>query len=280
MEEQEVSLEQAVSSSGAVMQAKNDSGDPENSNAAKAVDTGGELEKFLKLYGVPIATLAFSVIVIIFFTLPQVNGISSTLSLISEQQDEYERLGTIRESRLRLADLTNQQQADLAKIDSIIPQQQTEVVDFSEDIRRLAEQNRLNLTDSVVGEVVTANSQSPVQNPLPDAPAGLELVELPADFSLSGDFSNIQSFLSDIFGAEDFIIVKEMELIKRAQGDSEGSEFSLEQTDSWNMDITLAKYQFRLGANTTEENVTQTYFRVPESQRPDQQVLDFMNENY
>jgi hypothetical protein len=240
------------------------------------------LEEVTKLYLIPLLMVIITILLLFFLVLPQVNGLTDTLSLINAEQEEYTRLREIEQNRSNLAQITNQQQADLAKIDSIIPQSQTAVVDFSESIREKARQNRLVVNESVVGEIVTATPRGISGGGAGGNQPGLELVELPSEFSLSGRFNNIQGFLSDIFGGEDFIVIKEMTLNRRVVNQEEAGDtsFSQSNTDNWSLNLVLVKYQFRLAPTASEEDLQRSYFSVPENLRPNQEVLEFINENY
>lgn len=249
----------------------------EKLNEAKSV---GE---FFKFYLLPLTMLFASIFILIFIILPFAQGTRETLTNIGVTKEEYQRLEALKKKREVLQTETNQQEADLAKIDKLIPQSQTQVVDFSEKIRKASEANSLQLKESLVGEEVTGTQAQTVVETSEDV-KGLELVELPAKFTLTGRFDNIQKFLRSIFGGDDFIIIKNMELRKQfgTNVDPNGQKetFSRENTNEWWMSLTLVKYQFRVGAGTTADDLRAAYFLVPETARADQQVLDFINENY
>lgn len=238
--------------------------------------------EFVKFYLVPIAMFSVSIIIIFFVIFPSVQGITRTLGEISTQKQEHARLSEIRTKRLALEAETSTQEADLATINALIPQSQTQVVDFSEKIRKTAETNRLEIKESLVGEEVTGGQAQNVQTS--QNVKGLEMVELPAKFTVAGSFNNIRNFLTNIFGGDDFIIIKNMELRKQfgATVDPNGDQetFSRQNTDEWWMSITLVKYQFRVTADTTEADLDASYFLVPETARANPEVLKFINENY
>jgi Tfp pilus assembly protein PilO len=234
---------------------------------------------FTKYFMLPLAMLVLSLILVFFVILPLVSALTGTLGDISKMRNEYNTLLEARNKREQLASSSNQQEADLAKINKLIPQSQTEVVDFSESIRKKAEQNSLNLQSSVVREAVITNPNSITATP--EGEKGLDLAELPADFTIGGKFDNIREFLGDIFGGDDFIIIKQMELRKQTpEQDANSQKFNTSGVDNWFMSITLVKYQFRLRSATTQADLQAAYFTVPESVKANQDVLDFINENY
>jgi Tfp pilus assembly protein PilO len=235
--------------------------------------------EFTKYYLLPMSMFFLSLILVFIVILPLVNSLTGTVGEINTIRDNYNTLLEAREKRELLAASSNQQEADLGKINKLIPQSQTEVVDFSETIRKKAESNDLELQSSIVREAVISNPGGATS--APEGEKGLDLAELPADFTLGGKFDNIKKFLGDIFGGSDFIIIKQMELRKQvAEQDTNQQKFNTSGVDNWFMSITLVKYQFRLRSNTSQAELQAAFFAVPENARANQEVLDFINDNY
>ncbi len=234
------------------------------------------VDQILKYYLAPLLLVALSIGIVIVVILPLLDGLFSNINAINETQSEYEDLDDKRQAIQSLSSVTNTQQEMLSKIHSIIPESQTEVANFSEKIRQKAQTNNVELMDSIVAENVTISTGQKKD-------IGLELVELPAEFTVSGRLDSIEQFLSSIYGSEDFIIIKKMDLQKQTNIDEstdETSRFSDTTSEDWIMSLILVKYQFRLQEGVDDESIDRVYFNVPEGMRPDQDVLDFISENY
>jgi hypothetical protein len=249
--------------------------DLENQNKKSFFDNIA-VNQILKYYLAPLLLIAFSIGIVIVVILPLLDGLVSNIDAINQTQSQYEELDDKRQAIQSLSAVTNTQQEMLTKIHSIIPESQTEVANFSEKIRQKAEANRVEMLDSIVAEQVTISTGQKKD-------IGLELVELPAEFTVSGRLEGIEQFLSSIYGSEDFIIIKKMDLQKQTgidESTDEATRFSDRTSDEWIMSLILVKYQFRLQEGVDDESIDQVYFNVPEATRPDQDVLDFINENY
>jgi len=243
-----------------------------------------------KLYSWQIILTLISIVIILSVILPFAQQLTDYFGQISDYTSKYNTLVQQQQREQLLAAVTNAQEASLAKIDKLIPQSQTAVVSFSESISKKATDNGLTLTDSVVGEIVivSQNSQSASK---PSNNGGLQLVELPAEFKLTGQFSSIRSFLSKLFGGSDFIIIQKMDLQKSpapalVKSDSSNNIilknqniYSSSSVDNWSMTIDLVKYQFR-ATNGDLTKLKNAYFQVPDNSRPSQAVLDFIDKNY
>jgi Tfp pilus assembly protein PilO len=282
----------------------------DDKNKEKKEGLAGIFQDDLKYYVVPGVMFLISFGLIVQLILPTLNSAFGNLDRVSELQEEYEDLQGIKERRNQLAQQIQSQREILTRIIELIPQRQTAVVDFSEDIREKAEDNDLDLQQSLVGEVVVVNtnsstSSSSQSNSSPSAAASsgqdqsantnsvatdtepqvsLDLVELPAEFSIEGDFEDIRDFLASFYASDDFIIIKSMELQKQLQTeeDGESTRFTTSSSDRWIMTIELVKYQFRAGGEDVDEQALTQYFfnSVAEGARPNAEVLRFIEQNY
>lgn len=252
--------------------------------ASKATD-------ILNYYLLPLGVFVVSLLLVIFVLLPQVGDVLTKLSEISTYTEDYNKLLENRQRRISLSTVTNDQKSVLGQINKLIPQSQTAVVDFSESVRTLATGNRLQVLESVAGEVVTVNTNI-TDDISSNTDTKIELVELPAKFTMRGRFENVRKFLSDLYESGDFIIVKEMELRQVTQADTSASSqqgsnvnrSSLFQTtlpeNNWTIEVTLTKYQFRVSGETDADSLRSVYFNIPDGVRPATEVVDFIKRNY
>jgi Tfp pilus assembly protein PilO len=236
-----------------------------------------KLKSDFRDYVLPAAVYVISIVLIIGLVLPILNSIVSNYQQAATLEQDYLKLADKKSKIENLKSITNTQKQVIGIIDKIIPLSQTAVVDFSEQIKQKAKTNSLILTTTTVRETVTIDQVALGTDKSTDT--RLELVELPAEFTISGDFENIKKFLTDLYKGNDFIIIKKMEL-QKVIGNENDSRFSQASTNQWSMSIILTKYQFRLSGNRSEEELQNTYFGVSESTRPDQAVVDFILKNY
>jgi hypothetical protein len=281
-----------MAEAAAPQEVKLDTANPEVAKAAadKAKEEKAKKGKqatadVLRSYLLPLAMLFSSVIIIIVILLPVAEQALNNLNEVSKLQGQYKDQQSALAVRQKLSSETNLQLSTLSRINSLIPQSQTAVVNFSESVRNKATQNRLEVSDSVVGEIVTVNrSNRPTNAATAAAEANLELVELPAEFTMRGGFENIRKFLSDLYGGTDFIIIKKMELQQIVgqvdPNDPDGGRFNTGSSQNWSLSLVLVKYQFRVKGDGGEGALRTSYFNVPDTLRADPNVVNFINENY
>lgn len=240
-------------------------------------------DEFLKFYLGPLILLISSIALILAAVLPLLDTTFRNIEEISKLQGDYDSLLSNRSNRQELSKVTNDQQATLALINKLIPQAQTAVVDFSENIRTKAQQNALKLNESKVGELVTVTNDATDTTASDPNAASLELVELPAEFSLTGKLASIRNFLSSLYSGNDFIIIKEMKLAQSISDDpnqDEKDKYKKPNSADWSMEIVLVKYQFRIKGSNAADALKTYYFSVPDSARANQDVVNFINQNY
>lgn len=229
----------------------------------------------LKYYYLPVATLAIFLFIAAFAVYPSIADLSATMSHLGElRTSSKEKDDEIGKLQVLEADATQTNQY-LNAINKIAPIRETNVVDFQKDIRGVANTNRLDVEDARGGEEIISDDNSIYQ---------FQLVEVPMNFTLVGSFEDMKQFLSDIYNlSNDFIVIEDMQFSRTNQNN-----------DKWSMDITLVKYQFiekeeakndsPTSSNVVvvvEEQKTPTAVsEVPIDARPNQKVLDFLDNKY
>lgn len=234
-------------------------------------------EELLKYFLGPIIMLIFAVVIIFVAVLPQLDQISQSIQEISEFQAEYDEL---KQKEQRLQSLVEQQQEQqqlLDLVERIIPQSRTQVVEFGEEIKQKIEGNNLILRDSVIRETIVVDATEDSENSV-----RIELVQLPSEFTIEGEFDDIRRFFGDLYADDDFITIENMDLTKKlgASASNNSVQFSTDNVDVWSMPLTLTKYQFRVRGLEDDAQLESYYFNVSENVRPDQEVLDFIQERY
>lgn len=259
----------------------------------KKQESNKSLEDLLRFYIGPIVMLVVSLGLVFGLILPLGQDILTGIGEINELQEEFSDLENQLDQRQSLANITNEQQQQIALIDRLIPTSNTEVVDFSQDIRRVAAVNQLTLDAANLRETRVVKSAALQQGNVSidlttDTTAedivSLDLIQIPADFSLQGGFDQIQSFLESFYGGDEFIIVSTLDLSKSGRPSfeltGEQSEAALSLGD-WNVEVVLAKYQFRLSSGATVADTNAYYFsQAPDGSLPNGEVITFLQENY
>lgn len=234
-------------------------------------------EQLVKYYLLPLVMAVSSLVIFLLWIIPTIQAVLDNIGQIQTQEENFNKLKVRRQQIQDLQAISNDQVALLELVNKIIPQSQTAVVGFTEKIRETAASNKVDVTDSITGEVVSVtNADAAQQN-------GLELVELPADFSANGTLANIRSFLTALYNNDDFIIIKSMELQRLGSNIGTGSNenlFNPEEVGDWTIKLTLVKYQLRTPSGLSEADIKRSFFSVPETARPQQSVLDFIKQNY
>ncbi len=243
-----------------------------------------------KYYLAPLLMAVASLLIFGVFIVPNAEQFINSINKIQELQTEYDKNLETKARRERLQSSTNDQLGKLDIINAIIPQAQTAVVGFTEKIKQKARENNVTIGATVTGEIVqvsTANSGTRAGTGAgagnvasQNQSKGLELVELPADFTAQGTLASVRSFLSSIYNGDDFIIIKSMELQKAsATGSQLGAVYSRDE-GNWTMELTLTKYQLRVPVGVSDADIRLSYFEIADTSKPQQAVLDFIQKNY
>lgn len=215
----------------------------------------------LKFYYLPLIILIIFGLVIWQGIYPSLQSVVDGVSELDGIKDEVKNKETKIDTLQQLRDNSSQTTTYLEAINNIAPVEKTNVANYQQQIIEIAERNSLTIGGVRSGEeIVTSRERE--NDPL-------QLIQVPTSFSLSGGFSNLRSFLSDIYTADDFIVIQEMGL-SRVAG-----------VDNWNMDIVFVKYQFaEFGLENTEIDTSEAFLQVPDTARPENSVIDFLEEKY
>ena len=194
-------------------------------------------------------------------------GIYPSISLVFENLDEIDELRKKSEGLGDEIAALEQLQAGqvraaayLQLLDEIIPSENTEVVDYQENIKDIAQENGLRLIESTTGETILLSDE--------EDSSKLGLIEVPSQFTLQGNLGDIKNFLGGLDKGDDFIVINEMSL-------SRVTIDEVEQSD-WVLEIVFVKYQFQEVALTDA-----TIFEdISEKASPNEEVLNFMRDRF
>lgn len=231
----------------------------------RVVDFG----KYLRFYYIP--SLSILILVVIFFL-----AIKPNLTKMFELRDDIQKLedkDLLLDTRLKKLKLLDEQSNDtaliLAKINTIIPTEQSEVVTFRERVVGIIEFNGIRVQQVRAGENrISADSQQQVDEG--SILSQFEIIEIPTTFVTSGGFSGFRNFLKELYGGNDFFVVRKMEL---AAGTGEDTLSQLR----WSGNFELIKYQYSLSEDV---NPDQVYLAIQPEEQPDEQVIKFVQENF
>lgn len=231
---------------------------------------------FLGIVGVPV--------------LGTINAINTKREDIDSKHVEIEALD-VEISQLESLDIqSNVRNADLQKIDQIIPSQKSQVVAFVTEVESIAENESLDKFEQQSSENLEQTNEDEVSGgeSTPVQPSGqVELVGLIAirnTFSFRGTDRDIKDFLELLYNKSDLIIVESMlfegpegRLIRQESAQQAGTvlEFDPSLGDEWTIDVSFAKYLF---SESFEANLqTQD---VPLTRVPDEAILRLINSRY
>jgi Tfp pilus assembly protein PilO len=227
--------------------------------------------KVLDLYVVPIALIAIFGGIIFLLIVPAVSNVFFQLgeiqTLNTETTEKDAQIARLRELSSRSSQITN----DLAAIETIVPEGVTEVVNFQEALRALAERTHgLTVVEASTGERVLKSSTNGADSE--ENLRILALIEIPSTFAISGNLDQIKAFVADIKNLSDFVIIGEMEL--RTDQEFQANQLEAIASGEWRLTITLVKYQFQV---PDEQNQLQAvYSQVPETIQLSADVLEYV----
>lgn len=234
----------------------------EEEEAAKK-RTSKDYVNMFKFYYLPIIVIAVFFGIMIKGTYPSLTGIFDTNDEIDAIQTKVEQM----DKRLVLLNGLKERGTEideyLQHINQIAPVEKTKVTEFQQSVKAVAEQSNLEVIDSRAGEEIIRTDDEEAQQ-------DIALVEIPAEFTLLGDFSRIKNFLTEIYQGGDFIVIHEMSFEKVQQ----------KYGEAWQLKIILVKYQFIEPIVDESIGIIDTYNSVPEEARPDQTVLEFIDKKY
>ncbi len=229
--------------------------------ADKKKSTMEDYVNTVKYYYLPILILAIFFLILFIGVLPSLSTLFNNLGELDSIQNTVEqRDQKIKDLKVLEAN-SSQNQTYLDQIKRIAPVEKTNVVAFQTAIRNIAKSNRLTVEDSTAGEARVSNSTDTEKK-------GLELIEVPTEFNLTGKFEDIKNFLSAIYEQSDFIVIHEMEFTKDVD------------TDNWRIQVILVKYQFAEPTGDSAQFVFSQYSSISEKITPNKKVLDFLDFKY
>ncbi|MBN1916201.1 hypothetical protein JW796_04435 [Candidatus Dojkabacteria bacterium] len=227
---------------------------------SKELDTK-ELIRWFKFYVLPIVSIGMLLVIVIFGIYPNVKGLFNYLDKVDELREQSVRLDT-RIRRLKdLSQNNSRTEAYLEVIDNIVPEKQTEVVNFQEKIKNLGNSNNLKLMEAKAGETIILSEEVKEGDN-----TGIGLIEVPSQFSFQGKLPDIKVFLTELNKGEDFLVINEMKL----------TSINTAVSNQWTLDIIFVKYQFQ----EVSESQISIFSSIPESSEPNKEVLEFIKMKY
>jgi len=224
--------------------------------------------KILKLYIFPLGIVIGFSLIWIYLVFPKITEIFDQVDqsvLLAEQiTAENEKLSAL----YLLSSKSTKITTDLDLINKVAPVETTQVVEFQQNIIQMAERNNL-----LVVEAFTQNRELVVESEQSEV---LGIIEIPSEFTMRGDFTNIKAFIQAINDLKDFVIIGEMTLSSAA--DLESENLGNLYNGSWVLGITLVKYQFQTPNEANQ--LDDAYSRVPATVIIDEDVMNFVYEKY
>ena len=226
-------------------------------NISKNVEKKVSQKRFFKLYIVPFISILVFSMVILFLVFPKISELFDNLDKISSLSDEYNLNQSELISLQNLANNTNFLAAQLNVIDNTAPTGNTEVVAFRDKLTSLCQQNNLTVIAQRLSEADINTDANNINK------TGLSLLEIPFNFEIYGDYSNILKFISDLSSIEDFVIVREMSL----------SSSIVNNSQSTTLKLRVDKYQFNI---LKQDTLDAQYLAVPSNAQISDVVLQYI----
>lgn len=233
---------------------------PSNSVAPK-IEKDASVQEFVGWVNfnvMPLFILIFFFGMLIFFTFPQINNIFDGLNEIRQIDNTIKSKDKTIAS---LESLTTQQaenEALLVKMETLVPNRSTRVVEFKDTLVRIANEQGLQVTKSRAGEIITAEEEGfDISQTKP-----LSIIEIPVEISAQGTIDQFENFLIALYNSQDFFVVLDMEINK------------VGEENLWISEFTIVKYQFD-GELTLVEDIT-----IYTSKRASQDVIDFLDRKF
>jgi len=217
--------------------------------------------RLLKFYYLPVFVLAIFFAVMMFGLIPSLGSLYDNYAKRNSLKKEVDRHEETIAGLLQLKNDSNQTNEYLQSVNKIAPVEQTTVTDFQESIKALATANSIATLQANTRELIfTQDGGQEVTTNY------LQLIEVPSEFVFSGNFQNIKQFLGKLYEQDEFIVIEEMSFSKA------------KDSSDWQLNIILNKYQFSVNENAT--STSPSYLSVPETAKPNQEVIDFINDKY
>ncbi len=206
----------------------------------------------ISYYGVPIFSILFFVGIMVYGTIPSIQGIFDKMSEVGEKKLEIEDLDSQIKTLKKLKENEAQIDRDLTTINNIVPSRKTQVAKFVGEIEKLAKDNNLEESEYKAGETIDKlGEEESSEVSADDNPA---IIQIPTSSEYVAEFSDIKSFLNTLYKKKDFIIVSSLEMrsheareyfasLRRKRG-LETEDYGNISKKSWTMSVTFKKYQF------------------------------------
>lgn len=205
-----------------------------------------ETVKYIKLYVIPIAAVAFFVGILFFLTIPKINEIFAGLDSISQNNSKIAENNNTLSILDNLTSQYNTIVQNLSVIDDIAPLGSTEVVKFRDRITDQILSNNITISSQRLSEATTETESQDIEDISP-----IILQEVPFIFTISGSYDNVVNFIKSLNSVEDFIVIKEMEFTASNAANPQGD---------WQLKINIVKYQFNTEAGS---DLRKLFINVP-----------------
>lgn len=217
------------------------------------------LNYFIKFYAIPILSMIVLMAIVFFAIIPNIKQSSQLFSKINELENENLIVQSRIDNLTAIRSQNNTRQELIDKINELVPTGKSQVVKFRQRINSSGTGNDLEIKDSKAGETINYTIVT-IDN--------FSLIQIPSQFIVEGKFKNMRSFLNALYEGQDFFIVNQMGL--NLAGVESGE-------DKWLGEFDLTKYQFFA---EDEFNSINVFSNVSESQQPNQQVIDFLEQRF
>lgn len=234
-------------------------------------------------YGLPVLSVVIFMVLIFAGTVPAIkNGILDRMDQIEAKELEIEDLNQQIASLEELKAQEPQILTDLKVIDKIAPTGKTQVAKFVGEIADMAEQNELEEQEYASGETLEEIQKEIEEEAQKETAA---IIHIPAQSDYNSKFENIESFLSDLYHKEEFIIISALDT---SGGDArefyaslqkeKGIEITIDTgipSEIWTMAVMFEKFQYSKGFDGyVAKNL------VPVGTEPDEVTLKYIRARF
>lgn len=220
-----------------------------------------DYRKLFRFYLIPIVSVLIFLFILVFTIIPSVrhmvNGLEEGKQLREESKNLDNRINRLTSMR----EQDEQNRRILAKVNQIIPSEQSEVVRFRQKVAGVGTGKGLTVDSLQAGEVIVDENNRNIVS----STTNFQLIEIPSRFAFTGGFNGFRELFRDLYAGDDFFVISHMDL--------NVNNFNL-GADSWEGRFDLTKYQFY------EDGSTRDYAEVLETEPVNQEVLRFLEENF
>ncbi|HEX9804073.1 MAG TPA: hypothetical protein VGA67_00160 [Candidatus Dojkabacteria bacterium] len=201
----------------------------EVSNQKDNPKTFGEGLKWIGFYLMPLFIFLFFMGMFIFVTVPRFNEMLSRLSYIEDLNSQISVKNSIIGTLENLQTNQAQNSNSLNRVETLVPSESTQVVEFKDTLTDTAKSVGLQVTKARAGESIIEDKEQIFEA---GDEKSLVLVQIPTELSAEGAIESFENFLSRLYDSRDFFVVEEMEIAKAGEG------------NTWKADFVIVKYQF------------------------------------